>query len=207
MADDKQQPKKDIPRLADGRPMPRDMQIKNELKVLEYRHVTALRQLADQTSKVRREELHKNLVDHQANHNIKNGKVAEARALLDKTTKDAERAHEEAVRKAKGDRQRAINEATKLYEDTRDTLERGVAEQNKPIAEAHQKRDAAIVDAAKQTVQEAAEGYEFACKPLKEELAMLELEQQEKQKRRTEREAEAKAVKEADEKRAAAATP
>lgn len=208
MADETQQ-KKEVPRMPDGRPMPRDVQIRNELKVLEFRHATALRQLADQVSKVRREELHKNLAAHSANHKVKDGLVNEARAAFDKLKKDAEAACDAAIRKAKGDLQRTLNEGTKQYEETRDRLETALAEQNKPIDEAHKAKDAEIVEAAKKTAQEAQEAYETACKPLKSELAALEEAQGRKAEARAKRAEEQKALKEADEKRAAeaAATP
>lgn len=167
-----------------GKKVPRDVEIKNELRVLEYKHTTALRVLADTVSKVRREELHKMLGVHQQNHHVKNAKVATAAQSRDMAKKAADQAHQDAMRKAQSDHQKAINLATKTFEETRDALETAVALQNKPIHEAQQAKDADIIKQAEATVVQAAEDYEAACKPLVEELKALDTAALEKQKKR-----------------------
>jgi hypothetical protein len=166
-----------------GKKLPRDVEIKNELRVLEYKHHAALRALADKVSKVRRDELHKSLTEHQKNHAVKNAKVNAAAANRDRAVKDANLAHTVAVRKAQSDLQKAINSTTMVFEAYRDGLEIDVAATNKPIHEAQVAKDTEILQQAEATVRVAAEAYADAIKPLQIELAAIEEAQAAKQKK------------------------
>lgn len=165
--------------------VPRDVELKFEIRGIEHQAKGQVRQLEDEHKKKHYNAMFASTNEVGKHCKERDAKLAVERQRRDQTLKEAEKAKTEALRKVQSDYDKATIGAKKAFEDFRDALEVEVSAKTRPLREDFEKTEKALKELLNDQVQLVITATEEKLKPLVEELQALEAKAKEKSKTST----------------------
>lgn len=154
--------------------VPRDVELKNQIRVAEAKLKQDVANLQADIKKKREKALLDSAIESGRLGKTCREKVAEHKKLRDDVVRKAHKDYDAAVRKAQSERDKAVRTAEEVFASARDFLDKQLAEDNAPVRQRFEQTEAVLATEAKEKVDLLVTSYTELINPLKEELKALE---------------------------------